>query len=193
MHRMLLAAAVLVAATTAVQADPIVGQLGIGYNGTITATPDSLDSSPLSLSLVPATGGFTTTLAPSGDFGAVAAFSPVTFDGTIDTSSLAGEAISFGTYGSFVAAAGIVAPGATADLVKIILTGTFTPAGALSGFDANTSTLVSLTFQRLPGQGITLSGSVFAPSAVPEPSSVALAGIGLAAAGLFGLRKRLAK
>jgi hypothetical protein len=57
--------------------------------------------------------------------------------------------------------------------------------GALSN-----GAVLSMSFSQTPLGDVSSS---FSLSVVPEPSSVALAGIGLAAAGLFGLRKRLAK
>jgi hypothetical protein len=67
---------------------------------------------------------------------------------------------------------------------------------ATLGGDSNTATLI-IGFVQAVNDAVNgpISGtlSLVTPALVPEPSSVALAGIGLAAAGLFGLRKRLAK
>lgn len=63
--------------------------------------------------------------------------------------------------------------------------------GHLGGND-NTAQVL-LTFSQFNGGTPSAQILIQVPAAVPEPSSVALAGIGLSAAGLFGLRKRLAK
>lgn len=64
------------------------------------------------------------------------------------------------------------------------------------GADSNTATLIIGFVQAMNGSlagPITANISLVTPALVPEPTSVALAGIGLAAAGLFGLRRRLVK
>lgn len=67
---------------------------------------------------------------------------------------------------------------------NIVLVGTITKG------NNNGTAFLSISYSVSPIGEISSS---FSLSVVPEPSSVALAGIGLAAAGLFGLRKRLAK
>lgn len=191
LHRTLLAAALLVAATTSSQAAAITGSLGFaGTDGTIVANPSNNLASP---ALTLQTSGLTAStngLGTTGDYGAFKGLS-LTFSPTlINVSSLAGLTLNFGGSGAkFVATSGSVAPTPTADLVKIILVGN---VSGFAGFDANTAS-VSLTFQRVTSSDpITFTGQLTSP-AVPEPSSVALASIGMAAAGLFSLRKRLAK
>ena len=196
LHRTLLAAALLVAAATSSQAAPIVGQIGLTEgptSGVITATPSDLSAANLVLDTSQLVV-ITKPLMPSGDFSLIPTGTTVSVPASLNVQSPLPAVLTFSSFGTFVAS-GFTIVNATTDLFRAVYSGTFTPAGALAaaGFTANSNTLLSLTFQRVtPTSGITFTGSLVA-QAVPEPSSFALAGLGMAAAGLFGLRKRLAK
>lgn len=179
-HRTLLAAALLVAATSSSQAAPITGYLSFQFTTAITVSPAF---NAANLTITGATDGVVG-VKQGGFTGATGGVSAGT--SPILAPSAGPYSITFAGLGTFTSSAISIAPGATTTAVQVILTGMLTP---ISG-DANTSTLV-LTFSNQFGTVGGL-GQLYAP-AVPEPSSVVLAGIGIAAAGLFGLRKRFAK
>ncbi|WP_435018786.1 PEP-CTERM sorting domain-containing protein [Tundrisphaera sp. TA3] len=99
----------------------------------------------------------------------------------------------------------IVGSGSTPGSLTGTLTGTFTVSGALSSFSGSFTNLVGTGFTvsgisyAAPSAGSTIgsatSGNVsfiITPTAVPEPASVAMVGLGLASVGGLALRRRRA-
>lgn len=122
-----------------------------------------------------------------GDYAPVALFSSFG-PHTLDLSSLPALAATFSlsnaTYGSFAASSASIIQ-QTAAFLDLLIIGTFTPVGALAGFDATpTSLRVSVNQSgRSQAEAVTLNS-------VPEPVAMALLGIGLT--GIAVLRRRRA-
>lgn len=193
LHRTLIAAAMLVAATTTSQAAGITGTLYFTFTTPISITPSNFNAG--NLTITGATAG-QKSVAPSSTnaYASVttvsAATSPLIAPGSGPYSlTVNGLTGTVNPNATFTSTSISIAPGAGADNVQIVLIGTIG-----TGADLNTA-LLTLSFQRNPNDpnlGILGTGILTSPI-VPEPSSIALAGIGMAAAGLFSLRKRLAK
>jgi hypothetical protein len=187
LNRILFAAALMFAATTSQAA--LIGSIGFSQDtGVITMNPaGAFNAYPYS---VVTSGATFSTVGNSGtgSFGALGSVNLTMTPSTLalaSTASVSGVTLGFDGF-TFSATSGSVAVAST-NLVQILYSGT------VSSANDSGSALVTLTFQRTTATSpITFAGSLVAP-AVPEPSSIALAGIGLAAAGMFGLRKRLAK
>lgn len=113
------------------------------------------------------------------DLGTLATFSFVTTDGMLKFDNVTSFTTDFQSYP--LPPAGVFRTLVVSFVGTVTYNNTDTATGLLSLIftQANDSPI---------GGGLSLS-----VASVPEPSSVALAGLGLAAAGLFGLRKRLAK
>ncbi|WP_165246092.1 PEP-CTERM sorting domain-containing protein [Paludisphaera soli] len=196
LHRMLLAGVVLAVATSSVKAAEVNGQLVIGVLGPITSTGTDL-SSPTAVISLPT---IQATQAGTGDFSAITAGTTIDPTGaSIDVALAAagfGFALSDGN-GTFVADLGVIVT-QNANFLNLYVEGLYSPAGVVTGDPGRASLNISLTFTpNASGTGgvYSFSGTLNAPPTpiIPEPSSIALAGIGLASAGLFGLRKRYSK
>lgn len=190
LHRILLAGAVLALASSSTMAAGL-GAGGLsGSANPVTLTPpgDLAGASQLTAiytlgggsgSLTGLSGDTTSTVLDVSNAANIMAFSLTngsnfTFDNVTD--------YFLGGYSQeLIPGSGIFIKG-----LNVFLTGTVTYNGESS------TGILSLTFTQV-GNATTGAGLSLQVAAVPEPSSVALAGIGLAAAGLFGLRKRLAK
>jgi hypothetical protein len=180
LHRALMAGALLALASVSAQAGTIVGSLSMaGFDVQQTGTGLNLVTS--TATTLQATG--------KGDFAPVNA----NFSGTtVNVASLKDFTFtnSFGTF-SVAANSDATIVTHTSVLLDIYFLGTFTPSGGLSSFDAGpASARVTIAFF-----GDTLGETVIlnSPPAplVPEPASIAMAGIGLAGLGLVRvLRKR---
>ena len=180
LYRILLAGAMLAVASSTTMA---AGLGAGGINGgvvanTVTVTPNDLSNSSLTLTAsytLDGTGSLATVTSPS-------------LPATLDLGNLSSFTLTNGAGFTFSAASGTFSAFTVAGTKYLIgsLMGTAS-LGALS----NPATL-SFTFTQI-GSNPVGGGFSLAVTAIPEPSSVALAGIGLAAAGLFGLRKRVTK
>ncbi|AMV39522.1 PEP-CTERM sorting domain-containing protein [Planctomyces sp. SH-PL62] len=190
LHRILLAGVVLALATSSVQAADVNGQLAIGVLGKVTSTGSDLNS-PTAVITIPK---LQATDDGSNDFTVITAGTVVDNDGATLDIAAAAAGFNFsmnGTYGTFVADLGNIVT-QSADFLNLYVEGLYTPAGGVTGDPGRASLNITLTFNN----GVYGFAAVLnAPPTpvVPEPSSVALAGIGLASAGLFGLRKRFTK
>jgi len=191
LHRTLLAGAVLALAASSVNAAEVTGQLALGSLGTITSTGSDL-ASPTAVITIPAVQATQTGLIN---------FSGITLGTVIDTDGAAidvGDAangfgfnLSGAAFGNFVADTGAIVT-QTADFLNLYVEGKLTPGSGVVGDEGRASLNVTLTFiNGVYGFAAVLNAPP--TPVVPEPSSVALAGIGLASAGLFGLRKRYSK
>ena len=178
LHRTLLAGALLVLASTSAQAAGITAGLSFGgVNPTIDNGTNLLNTTSISAPDTISIGTGTGDLAPVPS---LTSFGPHSLDLTMAASGF-GFSLTNATYGTFVAASGLIVQ-QTTDFLDLYILGTLT-VGANSG-DASVRISINRTGAAY-GETITLN----APP-VPEPASIALAGIGLAAAGLVGLRKR---
>ncbi len=75
--------------------------------------------------------------------------------------------------------------------LTLFITGTFTPAGVLSGFDPNPQTTITYNINQT-GPQKNSSATVFdTPPAVPAPMSLALFGMGLAGLGMAMRRRKV--
>lgn len=185
LHRILLAGAVLALASSSTMA----GTLGAG----------TLGGAAISVALQPGTDVLTTSTFTAnyllgGGTGSLSTFPDFSTTGstTLDLNNVAAFTFTSGGFTFFSSV-----PPATSSFVlgpnSVTRTIVFNGMVDFNG-DLSTSTL-TLNFNQSGGIGGSTSANLtlVVPAVVPEPSSVALAGIGLAAAGLFGLRKRLAK
>jgi hypothetical protein len=107
---------------------------------------------------------------------------PTSFGATsLDTGNLAGFTFTNSAYGTFTSTGGIIFT-QTDQFLNVYLIGTFKPTQA--GFD-ETPASVQITYTKT-GSTITGGLTLSVPPApiVPEPTSIAMAGIGLATLGL---------
>ena len=135
------------------------------------------------------TGNFS--IIPTGTFVSVATFFPNGPNGgTIGTPFT----FTISGFGTFTETSNPVvlanASNGTSSGTNIFLVGTFTPSGALSGFQSNTASF-DISFTRT-GASDSGSGTLAVPAAtvIPEPSSIVLLGSALLA-GAGVMRKRL--
>jgi hypothetical protein len=190
LHRMLLAGVVLAVATSSVKAADVNGQLVIGSLGPVISTGSDL-SSPTAVISIPVVQA---TQTGTGDFAAITLGSIVDPDGASLDVTMAASGFGFvlsDGFGTFVADMGNVVT-QTTDFLNLYVEGVYTPAGGVTGDPGRASLNVTLTFNN-GLYGFTAVLNAPPTPIIPEPSSIALAGIGLASAGLFGLRKRYSK
>lgn len=179
LHRTLLAGALLVLASTSAQAAGIIaggsfGGINVAKNGTDLST-STLITAADTVTSSPGTGA----LAPPP---LLTSFGPNSIDLSMAASGF-GFSLTNATYGTFTGTTGTIVQ-QTADFIDLYILGSLT-VGAESG-PASVRISINLSGTSL-SEAITLNAP---PASIPEPTSVALAGIGLAAAGLVGLRKR---
>jgi hypothetical protein len=163
-------------------AAPIVG--GININSVSTSS----SASPINVGQTFTVNGGTLT-AGAGDFAAVP--NGTTITSPLIFTAMAGQAFNFTSIvGSFVGnvtnASLTLNPGQR--VVNVFISGTFTPAGVLSAFGANSETLITYSVTQTGAQESS-SGSLNAVTAVPAPMSLALFGLGLAGLGMAMRRK----
>jgi len=184
LHRILLAGAMVALASSTSQA----GTLGPGGLVGSAISVTTLDTSDLSTATT-----FTTDYAFFGGVDSLAGVSGIASGVTLDLSTPGSFVIQVGDFKFYNAVVTDTSSDTTPTGTKVR---SFTLTGwadlGTSPVDTNTSTLI-ISFNQAQGAPISSSISIAVPAVIPEPSSVALAGIGLAAAGLFGLRKRVAK
>ncbi|APW59687.1 PEP-CTERM sorting domain-containing protein [Paludisphaera borealis] len=185
LHRALMAGALFVlAAVPAQAATEVAGALSLVGFGDLTS--NSLDLSVPNLSV---TAAQTLVSKPgNGDFSVV----PLSTDfgpNTVDVTNLSAFTLTNATYGKFTATSGTVVGTPTSGFINIYILGTFTPL--FGGFGPSPASVqITITSSSLGGlsEAITINAP---PTSIPEPASIAMAGIGLAAAGLVRvLRKR---
>ncbi|MDR3619712.1 MAG: PEP-CTERM sorting domain-containing protein [Paludisphaera borealis] len=184
LHRALMAGALFVlAAVPAQAASGIAGSLGLnGVNVTSTSADLSLPN------VVVSSTNSITLSAGTGDFAGVPNLT--TFGATtVDVANLTSFTLTNAVWGSFAATSGVVVGTPTSGFLNIYLLGTFTPVSGPAAGPAS----VQITITSAGGsvsEAITINAP---PTSTPEPASIAMAGIGLAAAGLVRvLRKRSA-
>jgi len=184
LHRILLAGALLAMVSTTSQAASLpAGDLG-GTADVVTVDPPGLLKGATTITPhfnLAGTGGslagFTADNTVSVDLAHLDTFT-MTF--TNGSSVLTFTANGFNTYGTVP----MTGP-------PTFLNIGFTGIVDLDGVTGNG--VLALTFAQVTGSSPITGSLSLAVMSVPEPSSIALAGIGMAAAGLFGLRKRYAK
>jgi hypothetical protein len=192
--RLVLSVVAVILATGSVSyAEPISGSLplaglGVTQNGanlslsTMISATDTITSGPGVDNLpLPPPPGFS--LIPT-----LTSFGP----NTIHTTNLVGFTLTNAIYGSFVSTGGVVVQ-QTPNFLDLFYTGTFTPGPGLPGLDPTSASLrISINQSGASlSEAITLnSPSLAPPSAVPEPASLSLLGVGLAAVGGYAWRRR---
>jgi hypothetical protein len=163
-------------ATSVAVAAPIVGSSAINF-GTVSGLQGAGNVLSMSgnVTAIPQTGDFagTTGVAVSNFNVTQTAFTPISFTSAIG--SFTGTVTSVSIGGPFT---------------NIIAQGTFTPAGALAGFDANDMEFnLTYTFTSGSVSGGGVINSDFVPVRIPEPMTLALFGLGLAGLGVAARRK----
>ena len=190
LHRTLLAGAVLALAASSVNAAEVTGQLAVGSGGKIVSTGSDLASS-MAVITIPT---IRASQDGEGDFSGILDLTTIGTNGSIYIAQAAsgfGFTFSSAAFGTFVADTGAIVT-QTADFLNLYVEGELTPGTDVAGDMGRASLNVTLTFiNGVYGFAAVLNAPP--TPVVPEPSSVALAGIGLASAGLFGLRKRYSK
>jgi hypothetical protein len=185
LHRVLLAGALLALVSAPAHAADIIGGLSLA------GVQVSQDSTDLLLSNVISSAETQATSSGSGDLAGVpvlpAQGGPTFFGANTitltDAASGFGFAFSNTTYGSFTGESGMIVQ-RSANFLDLYILGTLTK-GSVSGL---ASARISIN---LSGADLSEAITVHAPPlTIPEPTSVVMAGISLAAAGFVGLRKR---
>jgi hypothetical protein len=177
----LAAGALFVLAAAPAQADTIVGSLPLSSAG-VSSTSTNLSAPGV---VVSATDSVVLTLG-TGDLNTVPlleSFGPT----TLDTNDLLSFTFSNATYGTFTTTSGVIITQNTGFL-NVYLLGTF----SAPGFDDSPAS-VQVTYTSSAGGSVSGGFTLNAPPSpiVPEPASIAMAGIGLATVGLVRtLRKR---
>jgi hypothetical protein len=185
LHRILLAGAVLALAT------------GSSMAATLGAGGASGSANPVPVIPPGNLLGTTTALNPTFSIDGGAAGSLAGYTGVANVNVNLGTLASF----SFTTTDGMLSFGNVTSYTQDF--NSYPPAGVFRSLVV--SFIGEVTFNGVSGTGLlslifTQSGDApiggglsLSVVSVPEPSSIALAGLGLASAGLFGLRKRLAK
>lgn len=185
LHRILLAGAMAALVSSTSQA----GTLGPGGLVGSAVSVTTLNTADLSTAT-----SFTTDYAFFGGVDSLSGVSGLATGVTLNLSTPGSFVIQVGDFKFYNAVVTDTSSDTTPTGTKVrsfTLTG-WADLGTSPNVDTNTSTLI-ISFNQAQGAPISSSISIAVPAVIPEPSSVALAGIGLAAAGLFGLRKRVAK
>ena len=189
MKTLLLAGAAAVALSVSAHAAPL--------NGTGAVAIVGVSSSAATIG---AGTTFTNTLfsvlgSGTGDLMPVAGESVVLSPVTATVGSVVNFTSVFGTFAGSVVPFGVAASGpVTNRVVDVFALGTFSPAGALVGFDAGPMS-ATFSFTQTGGPGSAVSGSYTIasppapPPGVPAPAALALFGMGLAGLGLLARRK----
>jgi hypothetical protein len=166
-------------------AAPVVVSGGISF-GT-TSTTDTPGGALAVNDLISVTGGAVS--SRSGDFTAVLPATPLTitnFNLTMTTAF--GFTSGFGSFAGTISLVDIVVEGPGLRVANVFASGTFTPAGPLSGFLPNTLTLLTFSITEAGGQNNS-SGTMSAPppgpdpGVIPVPMSILLMGVGLVGLG----------
>jgi hypothetical protein len=183
-----MAGALLTLASVSAQAATIQGSLSLsGFQ--VTQNGADLSTSTLVFATATKYAGTAT-----GDFSPINASATPDFSGnTIILANLNSFSFASALFGSFNvvgAGSGATILAHTSTLLDIFFVGTYTPGTGLSPATAGLAS-ARVTINMNGGalsEAITLQAP---PATVPEPASIAMAGLGLAAAGLVsGLRKR---
>lgn len=186
------------------QAGPIVGSMTLSgttasVNGASSlATVTTLNLNSFAGANTVQSGGTT------GDYSVIPLATPFTTT-TLNLANLAGFSFTNSTFGTFQAAAsfdGLTSRVVTqnAGFLDVFLVGTFSglPGGNPTPFTPSPTSVEFSFTQSAPGSLVSVSGSLNTPplaSAVPEPASLAMLGLGLLGLGLGGrsLGRRAAK
>jgi hypothetical protein len=177
----LAAGALFMLAAAPAQADTIVGSMPLSSFG-VSSTSNNLSAPGVVIS---ATDSVVSTTG-TGDFSSIPlleSFGPT----TLDTNDLLSFSFSSATYGTFTTESGVIIT-QNSGFLNVYLLGTF----SAPGFDDSPAS-VQVTYTSSPGGSVSGGFTINAPPAplVPEPASIAMAGIGLATVGLVRtLRKR---
>jgi hypothetical protein len=186
---LLAATAAAVVAPTAASAATIVGTLaGAVFNvGSSTPVIGAGTTFTNSASITTSNG--------TGDLSPVSFFTPLNLSAVTATwGSAVTLSGAFGTFVGSIAKVDLSSVG-TSSVVSLYTLGTFTPTGALAGFDAGAASL-TFSFTQTGGAGSAVSGSytlASPPSGVPEPAAWGMLIAGAAMAGAAVRRRRSVK
>ena len=176
---------------TSAQAAPINGSVALGAAGAVDGA-DLFSSTSITFSTRAGGANTANINATTGDFnnltGSLATISPVPVTAASGiTLTFDGQGSFTGSLTSFTFSGG----GGAAEFLAVTFIGTFTPTATFGGGTFSpTVTSLSLTLtQDRPGSAIGVGFSLAAP-AVPEPASVAMAGLGLVGIAGASLRAR---
>lgn len=178
--------ALMVAGQSSTEAGPIAGSQAL--SGSVSPLPVDL------LTATTITADLFTFSAQTGDYVGVP-FLTNAGTSTIDTTNLTTFGFSSSAFGAFAttSAAELASPSGTR---TFLFHGMFTPGTLFPGsLTSNTASLLVQLGQVAVGGAVSWSATLRSPDAyVPEPTSIALTGIGLSFVSLFrGLRKRMRK
>lgn len=190
MKKIALALVALVAMAANASAAQINGSMSVGAAGAFRSLGSTNLLNTTTLSIVAASAGLS-----DGDYGVIPVGTPATVS-ILDLSNLAAFNITFGTFGTFQAAASIgsftsMIEQRTANNLDVYLIGTYS---GLPGFD-DTTTSLRLSFTQT-GNSVSASGTLASPPApprvVPEPTTFASALAAIALVGAIRLRRKSA-
>jgi len=189
MKTLLLAGAAAVALSVSAHAAPLNGTGAVAIVGVSSSAATIGAGTTFSNTIASVLGSGT------GDLMPVVAQSVVLSPVTATVGSVVNFTSVFGTFAGSVVPFGVAASGpVTNRVVDVFALGTFSPAGALVGFDAGPMS-ATFSFTQTGGPGSAVSGSYTIasppapPPGVPAPAALALFGMGLAGLGLLARRK----
>jgi len=182
------------ASGVSVQAGPITGTQALGDQSLDANTDDLMTATQFTVTQTVVSGG----LSQTGDYVGIAA--QALDSSVLNTADLAGFTYGNATYGTFTGNFGVELSSSVANTRVFYVSGNFTPGTDFPNtVTANTASIL-ITLNQNGGAPGAISWSAtqntpsVAPPGVPEPTSMALTGIGLSLIGLFQrFRKRSGK